>query len=576
MKIKTALLSALPAAALLVAWAPAASASTVAVQPDGKIVLAGYASLLVPPSCAHRCYSYWLLRPAAVRLDADGHPDPSFGSRGGVVDFRAPPFGAPEFASVVLPPGRGVRLGWANSSPFRITALDGRGVPDLGFGRGGLAAGTPVKADSVNATTILSQPDGSLTIGGQLETLTPKTPRSSISVGVAMHFSPSGSPGRRLGEISMGAGNLVQLADLVPEGGRFIAVGRVTNTQTGGAGAYLARFTDSAFPYDPSFGGGSGLIRLGFVDFNGGAPTDGRLIAVGGRGGEILLARYDAAGMLDQGFGEGGMAVASLPASLASLPGEYVSAEARAVTVQPDGRYLVAGRARVRGSFDVCGIKSSYCEYVFLVRFEPDGSLDPSFGEGGFVTGRRAGPRLALALQPDGRILLSESSLHVTRYNSDGSLDESFGDNGEASVLPCQGTLPQRRRSGCLSTAAVSFKVHGVSHGKPVSQFSIRASNPLDPVAAVKFVPPPELEGRKGTAGNVRVLTVPRTRVRTRVGARVVSMSRFANARGVHVAINAGVLRRIAPIAAARRPVFRIEVKFKDGTRQRFGFRSPR
>ncbi len=99
MKIKTALLSALPAAALLVAWAPAASASTVAVQPDGKIVLAGYASLLVPPSCAHRCYSYWLLRPAAVRLDADGHPDPSFGSRGGVVDFRAPPFGAPEFAS---------------------------------------------------------------------------------------------------------------------------------------------------------------------------------------------------------------------------------------------------------------------------------------------------------------------------------------------------------------------------------------------------------------------------------------------------------------------------------------------
>lgn len=552
------------------------SASTMAVQPDGKIVVAGSASQGTPYCIGHHCSRRRVMRPAAARLDANGHPDPDFGIGGGIVDFRGG-----GFSSVAVLPGRGILLGSEYGSRFRIAALDGRGDPAFGFGREGVTSGPPATADSASLTTILPQPDGSLVVGGNLGTYTPKSLVTSSSVAIAMGFSASGVPGERLGEVSLGPGHLVQLADLIPEGDGFIAVGSVTDPGAGPAGAYLARFSDSVFPYDPSFGGGVGLIRSGpFADsgynvaFNSAVANDGRLIAVGRRGGRILLARYNVDGTLDQSFGEGGMVVVALPGGLASLPGEYVSAEARSVTVQPDGRYVVAGSARVAGGADVCDIKSSYCEYAFLARFKPDGSVDTSFGEGGSVVGRRVHGRLELALQPSGKILLSDFSLHVARYDAGGSLDTSFGEGGEAGVLPCQGTIAQRRRSGCLSTAGARLHTHGLSHGKPMSQFAVRASNALDPIAAVKLLLPPELEGGKGTAGNVRVVTVPRTHARIRVRPRVVSVSRLANARGIHVGIRAGVLRRVEPVATDQKLLFRIEVKFKDGTSQLFRFPS--
>src|SRR4051794_3986047 len=291
-------------AALLCLRPASPSASTMAIEPDGKIVLAGSANQWTPycitPVSRRRCFRRSVSRPAAVRLDADGHPDLSFGSDGGIIDFRTLQLEGLRFTSVALPPGRGVRLGWAGPFPFRITALDGGGRPNLGFGRDGLAVGPPTKADYASTRSILSQPDGSLVVGGELETFAPKTLRSSASVAVAMRFSASGSPGQRLGEVSMGPGDLVQLADLISQGGAFIAVGSLTETETGPAGAYLARFSDSVFPYDPSFGGGAGLIRPGpFADskynvaFNSAAASDGRLIAVGRRGERILLTRYN-------------------------------------------------------------------------------------------------------------------------------------------------------------------------------------------------------------------------------------------------------------------------------------------
>jgi uncharacterized delta-60 repeat protein len=394
-----------------------------------------------------------------------------------------------------------------------------------------------------------------------------------------MRFSPSGSPGR-LGEVSLGPGALVELADLVPEGDSFVAIGDLSGAKNG-PGAFLARFSDAAFPYDPIFGGGAGLVRLGplpnsehNVSLEGAAADDGGLIAVGRWGNRILLARYNPNGTPDQGFGEAGLASLSLPASLASLPGAYASAKAESVVVQPDGHYVIAGSARIGNDRGACDIKNGYCEYAFLARFEPNGSLDASFGESGFVIGHRVYERPGLALQPGGKILLSQSSLRVARYNADGSLDTSFGKGGETGAFPCRGSVAARRRSGCLSTAMVSLGAHGLSHGRPMSQFSVRASNPLDPIATVVLQLPRELGGRPGAAGMVRVLTVPRSRVQVRVLPSSVTVSRLGDARGIHVGIGGGVLRRLAPIAATQELLFRVEVEFKDGTTKSFRFRS--
>lgn len=76
-----------------------------------------------------------------------------------------------------------------------------------------------------------------------------------------------------------------------------------------------------------------------------------------------------------------------------------------------------------------------------LVRLNPDGTLDGTFGAGGMVVTNIGGLyERSVKFQADGSILVGattrpSTSAIVTRYNSsDGSLDSSFGVNGVASV----------------------------------------------------------------------------------------------------------------------------------------------
>jgi uncharacterized delta-60 repeat protein len=69
----------------------------------------------------------------------------------------------------------------------------------------------------------------------------------------------------------------------------------------------------------------------------------------------------------------------------------------------------------------------------------PSGSLDPSFGSGGRVTttiGYSPGivdAKMGMALQPDGKILLVGGTI-LARFNPDGTLDSSFGTGGQVMV----------------------------------------------------------------------------------------------------------------------------------------------
>ncbi|MDT9071455.1 delta-60 repeat domain-containing protein, partial [Escherichia coli] len=80
-----------------------------------------------------------------------------------------------------------------------------------------------------------------------------------------------------------------------------------------------------------------------------------------------------------------------------------------------------------------------------LVRYLPDGRLDESFGDGGVARGDSGNRNDVLAdivLQPDGKILVAGSTkgieapararhnFAVARFNPDGSLDPTFGDGG--------------------------------------------------------------------------------------------------------------------------------------------------
>ena len=98
----------------------------------------------------------------------------------------------------------------------------------------------------------------------------------------------------------------------------------------------------------------------------------------------------------------------------------------RQVAIQGDGKIIVVG-------FGGGG--------VALARYETDGSLDPSFGDGGKVNDLivRMGVTAA-AIQRDGQIVVGgfavnrELDFALARFNNDGSLDTSFGSGGEVTT----------------------------------------------------------------------------------------------------------------------------------------------
>ncbi len=126
-------------------------------------------------------------------------------------------------------------------------------------------------------------------------------------------------------------------------------------------------------------------------------------------------------GSLDPGFGTGGRVLANTDQG------------ASAMAIQADGKIVIAGS----GNSDLKMFN------LALLRYNPDGSLDPSFGKGGIVLtglGRDPEGADALVIQPDGKyvvagrssIMPGRSTLALLRFNTDGSLDQAFGNGGKA------------------------------------------------------------------------------------------------------------------------------------------------
>ena len=115
---------------------------------------------------------------------------------------------------------------------------------------------------------------------------------------------------------------------------------------------------------------------------------------------------------------------------------------AKALVIQPDGKILAAGIGLDPSTTSQFG--------AALVRYLADGALDPAFGTSGIVVtpvGAFTSGADALALQPDGKVVVAatgssgptDDDVVVLRYTPDGVLDPSFGTGGVVNLTPING-----------------------------------------------------------------------------------------------------------------------------------------
>lgn len=144
---------------------------------------------------------------------------------------------------------------------------------------------------------------------------------------------------------------------------------------------------------------------------------------------DFAIVRRNADGTLDGSFGSGGIVV---------TPIGTADEIARAVLRQTDGKLLLAGYARIGANNDFA-----------VVRYDEDGTLDPTFGSGGIATtpiGAGNDNGFAAALQGDGKIVvagyatLASLDFAVVRFDTDGTLDPTFGTGGIVTVTVGPGT----------------------------------------------------------------------------------------------------------------------------------------
>jgi uncharacterized delta-60 repeat protein len=157
---------------------------------------------------------------------------------------------------------------------------------------------------------------------------------------------------------------------------------------------------------------------------------DAKPVAAGsasyGPGTEAFLTRFTSDGQPDGSFGAGGTVTNQT----------FDSSQANGVAIDSAGRLVVAGQA-----FD----NSTNRQYLQVLRYLPDGRLDPSFGSGGKLTSLIAGRSAAAAsvlLAGDGKIVIGGSAqdpaggtaVMVARLAQNGTFDSSFGSGGVATL----------------------------------------------------------------------------------------------------------------------------------------------
>jgi uncharacterized delta-60 repeat protein len=387
----------------------------VVVQPDSKILVAG-------GSFHGREYF------ALVRYEANGALDPTFGGSGKIVTSFLPASADYAQAVALQTDGKIVAAGTSatgGASSFALARYSANGTLDATFGAGGTVTTSFGILDDATAVAIL--PDGKILAAGQTIT-------ASIHREFALaRYHPNGSLDATFGSggkviTAVGTSDDALAAIALQSDGKIVAVGYSSNNNN--TDFAIVRFNANG-SLDTSFGtGGKVTLAIGSASDIANCVailSNGKILVAGNSRAGIInrfaLARFNANGTLDTSFGVNGKVATTIGTG---------SASAESLALQPDGKIVAAGYS----------ITNSV-ESAAVLRYTANGSLDPSFGDGGKATavfGDYNNTNVAMALQPDGKIVVALENA-VTDSNTRFALARFQGDEVTGTVFEFYNTI---------------------------------------------------------------------------------------------------------------------------------------
>jgi uncharacterized delta-60 repeat protein len=393
-------------------------ASSMQIQNNGKIIVAGY-------SVDNNNPAFTL-----VRYNADGSTDNTFGTNGTVITHIG--LLSRANAMVLQTDDKIVVTGYSriNDSTYNYATAryNGDGSPDNSFGTGGIVL-TNVE-NSSNVYGIALQSNGKIVLSGYSSDGT-KTGISHVRYNVNGAIDTTfGSGGIALKKFSQSP-DVEAWAMAIDADDNIVTTGIIYDT------AYnkisVTKFLSNG-DTDTSFGsGGIVVTSVSNSDDFGNAVTiqpDGKILLTGDSKNSIVIARYNANGTLDQTFGTDGTVLSDFGTS---------ESEAYGITIQNDGKIIIAG---VSGP-NAMNTNGNYG----LARFNPDGTIDNSFGTNGKVVSDISSGHNDVAFsvkeQSDGKIVASGISydgsfynISLARYNNGSTQISSFPHDNVFSVFP--------------------------------------------------------------------------------------------------------------------------------------------
>ncbi|MBK5232195.1 MAG: hypothetical protein JJE13_04335 [Thermoleophilia bacterium] len=205
------------------------------------------------------------------------------------------------------------------------------------------------------------------------------------------------------------------------------------------AGSVLASPASAEIKWDASFGN-DGRSDVGPIGIGSDAFLNDGQVLLSGAG--ISASRVDPNGLLDESFGDDG--IAKIDYRALGFEGKVTTTS---IDVGDDGRVTLAGFISERHPINGVTVRA------FLARLDSSGAPDKTFGRGGItrikttgVTSAENQAIYALAHQRDGSVIAAGRDVFrrglVVRIKANGKLDRSFGKGGRASVARADDSNP--------------------------------------------------------------------------------------------------------------------------------------